>query len=167
MSLINDALKRAKQSQQQRRQTAPPAPHLPPVEAAPRNGLVRFFPFAVVLLVAMAGFFIVGFFAMPKPAAQIKPPPHQAQIAIAAPVVQKAPPPPPVQTVAVTAPRPAPPALKVQGIFYNNAKWQAIVNRQSVLVGDSVDGFRVKFISKNNVSFIAPDGTEKIMALGD
>jgi hypothetical protein len=34
-------------------------------------------------------------------------------------------------------------------------------------VGDSVNGFRVKLISKNEVSFIAPDGTEKTVALGN
>lgn len=162
MSLINDALKRAKQSQQQQRETAAPTPALPPVAVASRGGLPWLFPVAVILLVAVVCFFIAcAFFVAQKPVTQTALVPQKAPIA---PVVQKAPPPP--QTVAVVAPKPAPPALKVQGIFYNNAQWQAIVNGQSVLVGDSVNGFRVKLISKNEVSFVAPDGTEKTMTLG-
>ncbi len=170
MSLINDALKRARQSQQQ--QTAPVAPTLPPAVVEPRGGPPRLFIVVVTLLIAVACCFIAFVFFMPqKTVARITPAPQNAPTAAVAPVLQKvAPTPAPAPTVAVAAPKPAPPAppaLKVQGIFYNDAKWQAIVNGQSVFVGDSVEGFRVKLISKNNVAFVAPDGTVKTMALGE
>jgi hypothetical protein len=164
MSLINDALKRAKQSQQPM-QTPPPVPPLPSVEAAPQGGMAWFFPVAILLLVAVACFFIIfAFFITRKPVAQITTAPQNAQPAA---VVLPKTPPMSNRVVAVAAIKPAPPALKVQGIFYSDAKWQAIVNGQSVFVGDNVNGFRVKLISKNNVSFVAPDGTEKTLALGN
>lgn len=166
MSLINDALKRAKQSQQQQQQeTAPTAPPLPPVEVA-RGGPSWLFPVAVILLVAVACFFIAfAFFITRKPVARITPAPPSAPPA-AAPALPKIPPAATVQAATVT-PKPSPPSLKVQGIFFNNAQWQAIVNGQSVFVGDRVNGFRVKLISKDNVSFVAPDGAEKTMTLGE
>ena len=168
MSLINDALKRTKQAQQQRQPAAPVAPVTPspsPVEATP-PGVAWLFPAAVTLLVAVACFFIgFAFFAVRKPAEQVILIPQK--ISPAAPVMQKTPPSPPATTIAVAAPKPAPPILKVEGIFYNDTKWQAIVNGQSVFVGDEVNGFRVELISKNSVSFAAPDGTEKTLALGD
>jgi hypothetical protein len=166
MSLINDALKRAKQSQQQPPPTVPTAPPLPPVEIS-RGGPSWFLPVAVILLVAVACLFIASaFFINQKPVAQIEPVPPNAPPA-SAPAVPKMPPAATVQVAAVSAPKPSPPILKVQGIFYNEAKWQAIVNGQSVFVGDSVNGFRVKLISKNDVCFIAPDGTEKNLTLGE
>jgi len=165
MSLNNDALKRAKQPQQSQAQIPPPAPPLPPVEAAPRGGMTWFFPVAIFLLVAVACFFIAfAFFITRKPGAQIMAATQNVQ---ATAMVLPKTPPASNQVASVAAPKPAPPLLKVQGIFYSDAKWQAIVNGQSVFVGDSVNGFRVKLISKNDVSFIAPDGTEKILALGD
>lgn len=72
------------------------------------------------------------------------------------------------QTDTDTAPAPMPlPAMKLQGITYYNAKWQAIINGKTVYVGDTVDGFRVAVISRNYVSFIAPDGSKSMLPLGD
>lgn len=171
MSLINDALKRARQSRPQ--PAAPLAvPAWPPVEGEPRGGPASFLPLAVTLLLAVACSFIaLAFFIPQKPVAQTMPAPQNARNPAPVPVEQNAqkmsPPPAPAQPVAAAVPKLAPPALKVQGIFYNNAQWQAIVNGQSVLVDGSVDGYRVKLISKDNVSFVAPDGTEKTMTLGE
>jgi hypothetical protein len=171
MSLINDALKRAKQSQQ----PAPPAgaQPLPPIEAEPPRNVGWLFPLLVALLIGAACFFIgVAFFAIRKPAVQITPPipaPQKTQTAaIIVPAPPKTPLPATTQTVVVSTPqKTVPPVLKVQGIFYNAVKPEAIVNGMTVFAGDNVNGFRVKLISKTNISFIAPDGTEKTLALGE
>jgi hypothetical protein len=171
MSLLNDALKRTRQAQQQQEPTptAPVTPPLPPVEVAPQGGLSWSFPVAAILLVAVACLFIVfAFFFLRKPGTQITTVPQNAQTPQTVAMVLPKTPPALVSTQAVTAPpKPLPPTLKLQGIFYNDAKWQAIVNGQSVLVGDSVNGYRVKLISKNDVSFLAPDGTEKTLSMGN
>ena len=163
MSLINDALKRAKQSQPPQ-PPPPPGSPLPPVEAVPRGGMSWFFPVAIFLLVAVACFFIAfAFFISRKPVAPITTAPQNAPVAA---VVLPKTPASPVATQVVAAVTNKP-MLKVQGIFFSDAKWEAIVNGQSVFVGDRVNGFRVKLISRNDVSFIAPDGTEKTLVLGD
>ena len=161
MSMINDALKRAKESQQP--QTPAGAPPLPPVETQSRGGMGWLV--VVILLIAVAGFLIYLSVGIRKSPAQNT---SVASAAPAAPVV--VPPPKPIapQTNIVTAPpKPAPPVLKLQGIFVNSGNPQAIVNGQTVFVGDIVAGFRVKIISKDNVSLIAPDGTQKTLGLGE
>jgi hypothetical protein len=165
MSQINDALKRAKQSQKPRMEetpVVPPLPPLPPVRSsAPGNsGWV----FLVILLIAIACFFIGLAVAIHKPvtATNTVTVTNVVQVAAVAPVVKT----PPPTNVTPPAPTPPPaPDLKLEGIFYDAAPPQAIVNGQTVYVGDTVNGFRVKTISKNNVSFVAPDGTEKTLAL--
>jgi hypothetical protein len=167
MSLINDALKRAKKAQQ----TQPPlppagAPPLPPVESESRGGLGWLL--LIILLVAVGCFFIGLAFSTHKPPVDTKPLIAQTQVALApaVPVPPKPDPPPQTNVVAVAPPRPAPPPLQLQGILLGSGTPQAIVNGQTVYAGDSVNGFRVQFISKNNVLFVASDGTEKTLMLG-
>jgi hypothetical protein len=162
MSLINDALNRAKKSQQ----SDPPsgAQPLSPVEPDSRNGANWIFIVVVALLIAAACFFIGLAFAKRKsPAAVVAPPPVTNTQPVA--VVPPKPPAPKTNIVATPKP-PAPPPLKVQGIFYNANRPEAIVNGHTVYVGDLVSGFRVKEISQNDVSFVGPDGTEEVSALG-
>jgi hypothetical protein len=165
MSLINDALKRAKKSQQ----SDPPsgAPPLPPVEPEePRNGSGWVFIVIVVVLVVAAGYFIGLAFTKRQPVPEITATTPVTQNTQIVAVISAPAPPPVLQTNIVAAPKPPePPALKLQGIFYNGPKPQAIVNGTTVYVGDLVNGFRVKLIAQNYVSFITPDGTEKTLAL--
>jgi hypothetical protein len=174
MSLINDALKRAKQFQQEQPQAQSVLPLEPsPSAAKPRAGLAWALPVLVILLITVAGMFIVLAFCSTKPPVQVTKTVPISQPVKAIPPPPKLPPSPATatgQTVAVTAPKPPPPpprALRVQGISYSNTKWQAIVNGATVYVGDNVNGFRVALISRNNVSFIAPDGSQKTLALGE
>lgn len=174
MSLLNDALKRASQTQQELDTVHI---HLPPPSAPapmPRTGLGWALPVLVVLLIFTAGAFItLALFAQKAgharalqiTAAPAIPPPAQAVPVVPKPVA----PPAPARTVAVAVPAPAPaePPLKLQGITYYNAKWQAIVNGHTVFVGDSVNGFRIAAISRNHVSFIAPDGSRKLVPFGE
>jgi hypothetical protein len=174
MSLLNDALKRASQTQQEldtvRISLPPPAAPVPGSQA----GLGWALPVLIILLIVTAGAFVtLAIFARkaaPAPAPQITraatvPPPARPVPAAPKPVA------PPVTTqtpaVAASAPVPPPPPLKVQGITYSNAKWQAIVNGKTVFIGDSVNGFRIAAIYQNHVSFIAPDGSRKLVPFGE
>lgn len=172
MSQINDALKRAKKMQQ------PDSPSgvtpLPPVASASRTGIGWLLPAVVVLFIATACTFVVLAFVPQKPRPHVTATVPATQTIPSTPALPKTPPPPPpvpqtnTVTVPVTAPpKPAPPALKLLGISYNANKPQAIVNGATVYVGDTVNGFRVKLISPNSVSFITPDGTEKTLKLGE
>lgn len=168
MSLLNDALKRASQSQQEFDTVRI---HLPPAcLPAPKTkaGLGWALPVLVILLIVTAGaFFSLAFMARKSAAhfvrASIVPTPLQ----VAPAVPKRVPPPVATPPVAVTAPATIWPQLKLQGITFYNAKWQAIVNGRTVYVGQSVNGFRVAGISRNTVSFIAPDGSQKKLALGE
>jgi hypothetical protein len=166
MSQINEALKRAKQSQtEQPPPLSPGAPPLPPVEPESSGSMGWFV--LIILIIAIACFFIGLAFATRKPATETT--------VTVTNVVQVAavPPPPPKPVVAtnnpvVPPPKPTPPALKLEGILYGPGQPpQAIVNGQTVYVGDTVNGFHVQTISKNSVSFLASDGTEKILVLGE
>jgi hypothetical protein len=168
MSQINDALKRAKISQKSRPPNLPPgAAPLPPIESESGGGMGWLL--LVILLVAIGCVFVGLAIANHKPAPQPQPSvPAQAIVIPVAPKPVSAPPPPaPPQTnVVVTPPKPVPPALRLQGIFMGSGKPQAIVNGQTVYVGDSVSGFRVQTISQGKVLFLAPDGSQKMLALG-
>jgi hypothetical protein len=165
MSQINEALKRAKESQKQEPPPLPPGtPPLPPVEPESSGNIVWLV--LIFVIIAIACFFIGLSFATRKPATETTVTVTNVVQAIApVPVPAK---PAPATNVIVPPPKPAPPALKLEGILYVPGQPpQAIVNGQTVYVGDTVNGFRVKTISKNNVSFIALDGTEKNLVLNE
>lgn len=167
MSQINDALNRAKKSQKnQAPNLAPGAAPLPPVE--PESGSSWGWVLLVILLVAIGCVFIGLAITTRKPAQS--PPPAPTPVAAVIPITPKpasAPTPPtPATNVVVTPPKPAQPALRLQGILMGSGKPQAIVNGQTVYVGDTVGGFRVEIISQYQVLFLAPDGTQKLLAPG-
>ncbi len=56
---------------------------------------------------------------------------------------------------------------KVQGIIFNAARPLAIVNGQTVSVGDRVGKFQVKQILKTSVVFQRPDGSQKTLGIGE
>jgi hypothetical protein len=163
MSLINDALKQARQSQQPNQ--ADGQLPLRPVAPAPPRAAHWMLPLAVIALVGAAVFFI--WLAL----AGHKTPPAKAQELSAK---QPAPPAPPVaiatNTPAVSNNVAAVPSLlpppKLQGIIYGQKSW-AIVDGKTVYVGDSVDNFRVKEISPNSITLESPDGSEKKLVLGE
>lgn len=153
-----------------------PQPSRDPAPAsAPQSGRGLALPVAVILLIATAGVYIwlacfgrnlvsrVTTAAAVPPTVHVVVPPPVHAIAVPKPVS----PPSTEQAVAVTVPAPMPLPIKVQGIYSYNGKWQAIVNNRTVYVGDAVDGFRVAAISRNNVSFIAPDGSKRTLGLGE
>ncbi|HLX94719.1 MAG TPA: hypothetical protein VKU37_03155 [Verrucomicrobiae bacterium] len=149
MSLINDALKQAKQSQPQNPPSTPPP--LSPVESASQGGGSWLAPVLIILLLAAAGIFIGLSLSKHAPAAGVPPVAATQQVETAAvvlPVVTN--PPPDSNTVAVVPPNP--PEPKLQGILYAATRPCAIVSGKTVFVGDQMGEFRVAAISKDSVT---------------
>jgi cytoskeletal protein RodZ len=193
MSLINDALKQARQSQQPNQTDGQPP--LRPVAPAPRGAANWLLALVVIALVGAAAFFIwlalAGHKTPPAkapeiPAAQtVVSQPAAAQPVAAKPAVAPAVAPVPPAVVRDTNP-PAvvrvtnAPAvkktvaavplstadIKLQGIIYDAKPW-AIVNGKTVYVGDRVGGFRVVEISPDSITLEGPDGSRQKLVLGE
>jgi len=181
MSLINDALKRAHQSQEKIPGSLPP---LVPVARPSSRGRGWILPVAIVLLLAAGGIFIWFAFAH-KPSRQAAT--TIAPVASVAPIVVVPPP------QALPAPAPAPVAVeaqsnavdaepvadtnvvevlpseawpKVQGIIYTQPNPMAIVNGKMVNVGDRLGHYLVKQIAQHDVTFQRDDGSLKQLGIG-
>ena len=175
MSLINDALKRARESQ---RPPPPGAPPLPPVELPARGGNGWMLALALILFLA-AVCLLVGVTLLKRPAPPVA--------TTAAPTIST--PRSPVPPVSVPAPVPVPvsasnipaalpgtnpppaapvePLPKVQGIVFDPVNPEAIVNGKTISVGKRVGNFQVKEILENSVVFQRPDGSEETIKIGE
>jgi hypothetical protein len=178
MSLINDALKRAKEAQR----TAPlPASNLQfrPVEpaqtAARRPGILL--PVGIILFV-LIGLFLVWQFR-PKTAAPMLPGVETKPVAVVSSVPETKPQPAsPIQAAAVPAPEkpveqavvaipppvavappPAPAPLKLQAIIYSPGHSSAIISGKSVWAGDTFRGFRVAAITQSSATLVSASET--------
>lgn len=157
MSMINDALKRAKELEQQ---TPPPgAPPLPHFESRAGSGAGWMLALAAILFIA-AICLVVGvvFFKRINKAPEIS-----APVAQSVPASNAAPPMP------STNPPPAAPVeqpLQLQGIIFNAAHPLAIVNGKAVGVGDRVNGFQVKQILQSSIVLQRSDGSPETLKLG-
>ena len=192
MSLINDALKRARDAQR----NDPPsgARSLPPVESSARGGIGWILAAAVVLVLAATGVFLgLALYGHKTPPSAIAKTP-----VISNPLpVETAPAPAPTQVVVVPLPAPktnapaplaantnSPPVQntnpapavvaakqwqwpKVQGIIFNATRPLAIVNAHAVNAGDRVGDVQVKQILKDAVVFQKPDGSQKTLGIGE
>jgi hypothetical protein len=166
MSLINDALKRARESQQKNLPGG--ARPLMPVEHR-ESGLNWILPALVILLIVVACFFI-GLSVTKHTVAKIVNAPET-------PAVQ------PVETnnaesdsvILLKAPTNAAAVISdavvvpiaVQGIMYDPVRPSAIVDGKTVHVGDRVHDFRVKEISKSTITLTGPGGTNEVLGLGE
>lgn len=164
MSLINDALKRAKQSQE--KNPPPGGPALLPVEPHPPGALAWMLPVAVIILI-VAACFVIGLATARHTVTAIvnapQPVATQTVAAAAAPFV-----PPPAPVVETNAEAVAAPEMpKLQGIVLDPQRPWAIVSGQTVYVGDKVGEFRVKAISKFTVTLTGADGRPKIIGIGN
>ena len=158
MSLINDALKRAKQ--------APPrnAPNsLPPLQpAAEENSMLPawLIPVLIMILIFVAIFFIGWSVAH-----------HAVRSIVAAPDEQTSTQEVAAAPVPIVAPRPAPPepvnppdGPNLQGIFYSPTAPSAIVDGKTIRPGDHFKQYLVKEIGKYTVTLVDADG--KTVKLG-
>ena len=187
MSLINDALKRATQAQPPSSTPAPgPESPMRPTDSHGSVGLPVYFMPVLLFVVAGACFFIVqgwdakrqsGLYpdpitiharesgGMPDTAAiaardhGAQPVQADRQFALNGPASA------PGAATAVIAEEPDPtPALRLQGIFYRPSKPSAVINSQTVFIGDSIAGGKVKAITRDSVTLIV-DGQTKVLTL--
>jgi len=158
MSLLNDALRRAKESQPQNPPAVPPP--LPPAKSPPRGGNGWILILAAALFVTAIGLSFSGLIFKSKsvPAMVINAP---------APVMAQA---APLQTHSVKTNAPVEavePLPKVQGILFDAAHPLAIVDRETVKAGDHAGDYLVKIISRNSVTFQCDDGSLKEIKIGE
>ena len=187
MSLINDALKRAKQAQKQG-QTPPPSLQFRPVEPGQKNK--RGWDWVVPAIVAVIGIFAL-IFMWPKNKDGLNGPLETkartlaaAKELPAAPVAAQAKQPePPAPTEpgpsAVPAPSdlsakpasppeppapPQPPPLRLQAIVYSPTRPSAIINNRTVFIGDRVGDLRVTAITQETTT-LAGAGQTNVLTL--
>ena len=153
MSLINDALKQARQ--QPPRNTPNSLPPLRPHGDDSPSVISWLLP-AIVIILIVAAIFFIGWAAAHHSVKSIVATPDSDTAAqpaenVAPPVVAQTPAPPPPPTV-------NPPDLpKLQGIFYSPTAPSAILDGKTVLPGDQFREFKVKEISKYTVTLVGPD----------
>lgn len=170
MSLINDALKRAREAQPQ---SPPPAADLQlrPAEPAPTvgNGMGMLVPALVGFLVLIGGFILWHVEQHPAAAKQVTPETKAASFT--APEIKA-----PVQVAAVPAPNPPAPAptvapvfvpppvpLKLQAVFFAPGHSSAIINGKTVRAGDKFKGFRVAAIAETSATLVSATETNVIV----
>ncbi|HEY3761787.1 MAG TPA: hypothetical protein VGN23_08565 [Verrucomicrobiae bacterium] len=190
MSLINEALKRAHESQGKEPAAATPLPPMAPMTPVPASppsgGFGWFLPAAVVVLLVAAGIFIGMAFGhkSSKPAARViakaalvapsHTPTAPAPVATPAPIAAS---PAPAPASLETSPAPANNSStssgfltehrpKVQGIIFTQLP-TAIVNGKVVYAGDHVGRLLVKQITRNKVVFQSDDGSVKELGVGE
>ncbi len=185
MSLINDALKRAKDAQQENPPATPPLqfrPVEPGQQSNPRQPWLLFGLALVAIAILGLSALLVRFLAHSDS--------HDLQVAaraVAVPVVINPPveaPPANVSSEAVVSTTPParsepaaesntndvtvvaasaeaikPAPLKLQGIFFNPQNPSAVVSGRSVYLGDRVGGFRVMGISPVAVTLVNTTAT--------
>ena len=176
MSLINDALKRARMAQTNVL-PRPDAPQFRPIETAQQTKRSMFMP--VVSVVAFAlGLFLAWELLprnRPQPVAAAAPPPAAA----AKPTTPVAPAPAPASVVSsqeeaqplpqlsTPAPQPIPaePAqLKLQAILYHPTRPSALISGKTLFIGDMLGEFRVVAISHDTATLVGA-GQTNILAL--
>lgn len=174
MSLINDALKRARQTQQQNPPPTPPLQFRPVEPGQPNHAraplLFVGLALALILVVALGG--LVVWFVSQKSAGELRvaartvnetatAAPADSQVELVptpspAPAIAPAPTPvePETNTLPVTAAiePPKPQAPKLQGISFHPTRPSAIVNGKNVVIGDRVGEFRVLAITRGSVT---------------
>lgn len=184
MSLINDALKRAKEAQ--RKETPPGGSPMRPVEAKPaERDFSLILPVVIVLLVVTAIVFIglaVTRQAATNPAKKnaaapaITPAQTPTQTVAIAVVPATNPPPAALPAPATSAPpaevtnpapikAEAPKPTRLQGISFDPVLSWAVINGETVYVGDFVNGMQVTEISRKSVTLVG-NGHTNILVLG-
>lgn len=168
MSLINDALKRAQQTPPV---IAPATAVAPPLQLATQNPVSVtgwLIPAVVIFLVVAAVFFIGWALAhrsmktevvVPEPSSAVVNT-EKAVTVEEQPAIRKTVP------LAVTTPAPKPEpvivnppsAPKLQGVFFSHATSSAILDGQTVYVGDTFKQFQVKAIDKTSVTLLNAGG---------
>lgn len=165
MSLINDALKRARQQTGgSPGNTKPPLPSIAPKDPADREKSILT---GVIIFLVIAACFLIGLalahHTVTKIVAESQLPDVAAtQPAVAVSIL-------PTNTSAASA---ADADVfsnlpKLQGIFYDPVYPAAIVDGKTVHVGDVAGSYRVKAISKFTITLANQQGAEKTVHMGE
>ncbi|HEY5042173.1 MAG TPA: hypothetical protein VIK53_09235 [Verrucomicrobiae bacterium] len=163
MSLINDALKQARQAPP--RNTPNSLPPLRPHADDSPSVFAWLIP-AVVIILIVAGIFFIGWAAAHHTVRSIVAAPDSDNRAVQ-PVENVAPP------VVTQEPEPPPPPVyspdlpKLQGIFYSPTAPSAILDGKTVQPGDQFQQYKVKEISKSTVTLVGPDQKEIKIGMGN
>jgi len=177
MSLINDALKRAKQAQEQGSPESPKV-QFRPVEAA-RQPVKKNHTTIWIAVVIMVGL-IIGFVFRQLTRENKNSTPKEVkarEIVPANPIPQEtAPAPKPVTpapaiqdksaTVHADAPSEARPPEKLQAIVFDPKRPSAIISGKSVFVGDKIGDLRVVAITQESVTLVG-GGQTNLLVLGE
>lgn len=162
MSLINDALKRARQAPP--RSTPSTVPPLQPAAEEPSPMRVWLIPVGVVVMI------VVGIFAIAFTSSR-----HTVKVIATTPVEETDTNQTIAEVIATVVPTPEPPPTplnqpempKLQGIFYSPTKPTAIVEGKIVGPGDQFRQYRVKEIGKYTVTLVGPDKKEIKLGMGN
>jgi hypothetical protein len=169
MSLVNDALKRAKDAQQK---STPPAPQLRPPDPvrAEKRGAGTTMPLVIAALAVIVAFFFVWrnqhqaaakeVLVETKPALPANALP-ETRPAVQPVVVSTPTPVPPVVVTPAPAPAastPAPP-LKLQAIFFAPGRSTAIISGKTVRVGNTFKEYRVAAITETSATLVSATET--------
>jgi hypothetical protein len=159
MSLINDALRRAKESQ--RKNNPSGAAPLSPIPARDEEqDFSWILPVIIVLLIVVAVFFIAKSTARHAEKKIIAAPDNSTTQQVES-VRAPAPPPVVIGPAAIVAPPPEP-TTRIQGIAYDSVHPWAIVSGKTVYVGDSVEGMVVTEIARNSITLTGKGQTNKL-----
>ncbi|HEX4645225.1 MAG TPA: hypothetical protein VH598_06405 [Verrucomicrobiae bacterium] len=178
MSLINDALKRAKEKQDQ--QPLPPEPPTRSMELARHpTGPGLALPLILAVVLALAGIFLWRWFEKraPQPTEEktasnsaIQKPAPPAVVASPVPIA-----PPPVAAsnapnaatniVESPVPKPLPPAFKLQSIFYNPKNPSVVINGKTLFLGDHVGEAWVISIRQDSATIVTSAGKTNLLEL--
>jgi hypothetical protein len=194
MSLINDALKRAKEAQPSHAPPLPPPSPMQPAEHRRGNGLpIYFTPIFLAILCGAAFFLLKGWEEHRRLTAQLDPMVVKArELSVSDDASDATPdesPPgipqgrnfsledgPPKASTAVAAmvggdpsdPRARsanpPHTYRLQAVFYRSANPSAVINGKTVYIGERVSNARVKMIDRESVT-IEHDGSTEVLTL--
>jgi len=155
MSLINDALKQARQAPP--RNSPNSQPPLRPVVEEGSSAATWLIP-AIILILVVAAIFFIGWASAHRVVSTIMAQPEPV-VVVTQQVTGVRPPvaPPPVAEPALLNPPDAP---VLQGIFYSPTAPSAIVNGKTIRPGDQLRQYRVKEIGKFTVTLVGPDKKE-------
>jgi hypothetical protein len=188
MSLINEALKKARTAQPTGSTTAVAAgPELHPVEAGARgrHGSIFTLPFAIVLALMLAGIVLWAWHrpgrvnlvvrADSSPASVNAAPSLDAPIAapVTTPLPMTASSVPAAQAdvlstnavAALEAPESPAPVYRLDGVFFRPNRAGAVINGQLVYVGSRLGNARVTTIDKDSVTLVTSAGQTNVLAL--
>ena len=161
MSLINDALKRARHNYNQREPRGP-LPPLPPVkDSAP---VVVWLVPALGIILIFAAIFLIGLAVAHHSVHTIVTAPIDPALAaqqsneVNLPIVVAPPPPTPLNP---------PDAPRLQGIFYSPTSPTAILDGKTVSRGDHFEQYRVTEITKYTVTLVDADGKSIKLGMGN